>query len=482
MQVQGEGIARVARTRHLKPATVRAGTLVIADVLALLLAATAAFVLHMAVTLPPLDRAYNQIMSQGWSWHGWGTVLAIAGLLGYYTAAGHYTSRIPVWTEVRTIVMGVIVAMLCDCFMRVVVFGMIAGFETVARWVLLIPALLLMRAGARSVLDMLGFWRMRTVIIGDEAAANPIIEAFGSDRGLGYHVVARASTDVVPQHRHTGWAARLLERHEAEFAVLAVRGTMTPAASRVVQDLQREGLPFAIVPTLDGLPVTDFTCQYFFTHDVVMMLYANNLARPVSRFVKLLFDQATCAMLLVLASPLLLAIAMLVRRDGGPALFGHRRIGVRGRQFRCLKFRSMVADSDRVLQDLLARDPAARAEWDETQKLRDDPRITPIGKFLRSTSLDELPQLLNVLRGEMSLVGPRPIVDAEVARYGNAISFYHEARPGITGLWQVSGRSDTTYDYRVRLDVWYVRNWSLWHDVTILLKTVPTVLARKGAV
>jgi UDP-galactose-lipid carrier transferase len=142
----------------------------------------------------------------------------------------------------------------------------------------------------------------------------------------------------------------------------------------------------------------------------------------------------------------------------------------------------MVTNSDRVLTDLLARDPDATAEWQATQKLRRDPRVTPIGRFLRKTSLDELPQLVNVLRGDMSLVGPRPIVAAERRFYGKHIDDYYSIRPGITGLWQISGRSDTSYERRVELDVWYVRNWTLWRDVVILLKTLPIVLLRRGAV
>jgi undecaprenyl-phosphate galactose phosphotransferase len=141
----------------------------------------------------------------------------------------------------------------------------------------------------------------------------------------------------------------------------------------------------------------------------------------------------------------------------------------------------MVQDADRVLDHVLATDPAAAAEWAATQKLRDDPRVTAFGRFLRRSSLDELPQLFNVLRGEMSLIGPRPIVQAEVARYGEEIEYYYQTKPGITGLWQVSGRSDTSYQRRVALDVWYVRNWTLWHDIAILLKTVPAVLLQRGA-
>jgi Undecaprenyl-phosphate galactose phosphotransferase WbaP len=188
------------------------------------------------------------------------------------------------------------------------------------------------------------------------------------------------------------------------------------------------------------------------------------------------------ALLLVGLSSLMLALVWLVRRDGKPAFYRHKRVGAGGRAFHCIKFRSMIPDADRVLAELLMRDPNAAAEWEATQKLRHDPRVTSVGRFLRKTSLDELPQLLNVLRGEMSLVGPRPIVTAETRFYGEHISHYHATRPGITGLWQVSGRSDTTYERRVQLDVLYVRNWTFWNDIIILLRTVPIVMLRRGAV
>jgi lipopolysaccharide/colanic/teichoic acid biosynthesis glycosyltransferase len=162
-------------------------------------------------------------------------------------------------------------------------------------------------------------------------------------------------------------------------------------------------------------------------------------------------------------------------------LYGHDRIGYKGRRFRCLKFRSMVPDADIVLARYLADNPAARAEWDACQKLRHDPRITPLGRFLRTTSLDELPQLFNVIRGDMSLVGPRPIVHAEMVRYGKRIEAYTCARPGITGLWQVSGRSDVDYGSRVMLDSHYVSTWSLPGDVLILLRTVKVVFSQSGS-
>ncbi|MFA7637825.1 MAG: sugar transferase, partial [Parvibaculum sp.] len=158
-----------------------------------------------------------------------------------------------------------------------------------------------------------------------------------------------------------------------------------------------------------------------------------------------------------------------------------RRVGEKGREFMCRKFRTMHVDSDAILKSLLENNPQVAAEWARDQKLRNDPRVTAIGAFLRKTSLDELPQLINVIRGEMSLVGPRPVTYSEVLRYGEDAEYYLSAKPGITGLWQVSGRNETTYMRRVQLDAWYVKNWSLWQDIAILFKTVPAVLLRRGA-
>lgn len=204
-----------------------------------------------------------------------------------------------------------------------------------------------------------------------------------------------------------------------------------------------------------------------------------NGARP---WLKRALDVLGAGALLLLLAPVMLVLTWLVRADGGAAFYAHRRVGRGGDAFGCLKFRSMVVDSQARLDALLARDADARAEWDATRKLRHDPRVTRVGRFLRATSLDELPQLVNVLRGEMSLVGPRPVTQAELDQfYGAAGAHYTSVRPGITGLWQVSGRSDTSYSQRVALDVAYVATPSLWQDIRILLRTPMAVLSRRGA-
>ncbi|BBA44172.1 MULTISPECIES: sugar transferase [Burkholderia] len=205
------------------------------------------------------------------------------------------------------------------------------------------------------------------------------------------------------------------------------------------------------------------------------------IKRVIRQTVKRSFDLVGASLLLVLLAPVLLGIAWAVRRDGGPAIFGHGRVGRNGRPFKCLKFRSMVTNADAVLKALLERDPDARAEWDREFKLKNDVRITPVGRFLRKTSLDELPQLMNVLKGDMSLVGPRPIVEAELERYGADVRYYLMAKPGMTGLWQVSGRNDIDYSTRVSLDVSYVREWSLRRDIGILFRTINVVLRGSGA-
>lgn len=199
------------------------------------------------------------------------------------------------------------------------------------------------------------------------------------------------------------------------------------------------------------------------------------------RLAKSVMDRLAAAAGLMVLSPVFLIVAMKVKRDGGPAFFGHTRLGQNGKPFKCWKFRSMDINSEKILADLLASDPEARAEWEKDFKLKNDPRITKIGQFIRKTSIDELPQLYNVLKGEMSLVGPRPIVTDEIHYYGDHIADYYAVKPGITGLWQVSGRNDVSYDERVALDTRYVTHWSFWNDIVILFKTVGVILCRKGA-
>ncbi len=206
------------------------------------------------------------------------------------------------------------------------------------------------------------------------------------------------------------------------------------------------------------------------------------MALPIGGLAKRTFDITAAAMALIIFSPIFLMIMGLVKfTDKGPAFYGHSRIGHKGRVFKCLKFRTMAVNGEEILRNHLRNNPEAADEWRKTRKLRDDPRVTVVGRVLRKLSLDELPQLLNILRGEMSVVGPRPVVDEELKVYDSSAVFYLQTRPGLTGLWQISGRNDVSYESRIAFDTHYVQNWSLVQDMSIILRTIPAVCLARGS-
>ena len=356
----------------------------------------------------------------------------------------------------------------------------------------LVPAA---RFGIVKVMLEAGWWRRPLVIVGTGKHALATARAFQGERLHGYELVAVLDPDAQVQKISTAFGK------PCPVIPLSAEATTLPSSIRDVHltvaldpeeltrhaDLVRRlSLIYGdldLVTPIDGLPVTQARVVDFFGHDTLALRLRNNLTRPFPRMLKRVLDVSGALAGLVMLSPGLAWIAWRIKReDGGPILYGHTRIGEGGRPFKCLKFRSMHVDSKRLLEEHLANDATARAEWEATYKLKNDPRITGIGGILRATSLDELPQLWNVLVGEMSLVGPRPVVLDELVRfYGNEAGPYLMVKPGMTGLWQIGGRSDVDYEERVRLDSWYVRNWTVWHDLTIIYRTVGTVLFRKGA-
>ena len=236
------------------------------------------------------------------------------------------------------------------------------------------------------------------------------------------------------------------------------------------------------VPELFGIPAANIQARGLMNEQTLILEVKNNLAQRRNRLFKRIFDITATVIGGILILPVIAIVAILIYLDSpGPIVFGHKRVGQGGKEFPCYKFRSMVPNAQEALEIYLKENPEAREEWERDFKLKDDPRVTKIGKFLRKTSLDELPQLWNVLIGDMSLVGPRPIVRAEVEKYGEYINDFYLVPPGITGVWQVSGRSDTTYEERVLMDSWYVHNWSVWIDIVYLVKTFFAVIKSKGA-
>ena len=274
----------------------------------------------------------------------------------------------------------------------------------------------------------------------------------------------------------------IIQQTEVQDVFIAAPGLPPAKLDQLMHRIQPLVRNLSFVPDLIGLPLNGVVVENVYQERVPLMSLQNNLARPYNRLVKRIFDLVVTTIGTICISPILLLLAILVKLDSpGPVFFAHKRIGKDGKEFPCLKFRSMCVDADAKLKEYLAANPEAKKEWDAEFKLKDDPRVTRMGRILRRTSLDELPQLFNVLRGEMSLVGPRPIVTAEIPKYGDYIHDFYMVHPGITGMWQVNGRSDTTYEERVQMDSWYVRNWSVWLDIMLLWKTVGVVLSHKGA-
>jgi exopolysaccharide production protein ExoY len=230
-------------------------------------------------------------------------------------------------------------------------------------------------------------------------------------------------------------------------------------------------------PVLHVVSTRDYASAGTVLDDLSIAINTGTTNPPIGGLFKRAMDLIIAGTALILAAPVMIVICLLIKIvTGGPAVFSHSRVGFGGKPFNCYKFRSMVANSDEVLKTYLDANPNARKEWEETHKIRNDPRVTFFGRLLRKSSLDELPQLINILRGDMSCVGPRPIVKDELSRYGDHQAEYLRTRPGLTGLWQVSGRSSLDYDNRVALDSQYVRNWSIWLDVVILLRTIVAVM------
>lgn len=269
---------------------------------------------------------------------------------------------------------------------------------------------------------------------------------------------------------------------KTKVKTVVISSASTDKMAKIVTDIQPLVKNIIFTPNLINIPIANLSINKLPIENIVLLTIKNNLANRRNRFIKYVFDMVLTVTGMILISPFLIAIAIWIYRDSpGPVIFKHMRVGKNGKIFPCYKFRSMCIDAQEKLEELLKNDPQARAEWERDFKLKNDPRITKSGAFLRKTSLDELPQIFNVLKGEMSLVGPRPIVKEEMNKYGEYIREYLMVRPGIGGIWQCRGRSDTTYQERVQMDSWYVRNWSIWLDIMILWQTLKAVFAKKGA-
>jgi Undecaprenyl-phosphate galactose phosphotransferase WbaP len=421
-------------------------------------------------------------------------ILGVAFIAARYVL-GDYSRRRLFWDSARSTTLTLAILSVPCLLIVLMLPGQYSRMAELTSWTFLLFAIPVMRQGTRIAMAHLGLWRVPTALIASGSRARDVFTtlsttlSLGCDiRWLGYdHDGCEIPESAWPLKRlqisDPNEFAALLVGDGCDQAVVATDDMQSPGFGRMVQSLMEAGLSVSFIPSFHKLPLVGVTASYFFGQDILLLQVRNTLERLPSRVAKRLFDFFGSMFLLIVLSPLFGLIAAGVKiHDGGPIIYRQKRTGRRGEPFFCLKFRTMAPDADQRLERWRRENPSLYEEFLKTFKLIDDPRITRPGKWLRSTSLDELPQLLNVLRGEMSLVGPRPVLERELIEYyGSAAQLYKRVRPGITGLWQIRGRSDTSYDERVVYDEWYILNWSFWYDVVILLQTIWVLLLRKGA-
>jgi len=397
-------------------------------------------------------------------------------------ANGHYTRFSPMWSEMHEFLYTAGIAVAIGAFM---LFAAKAHFSRIwlsLFWTMLIVALPLGRLIVKHLLHRRGLWMRPAVILGTGQNALSTKAAIEHDFYAGQRVIK-----MLPIHNLTtdalAVAVRQLEQVYGDLDIVYAPegGECYSQIDALLSGPLSLVRSVTVSPPAHGLALYGASSTNVLTHDAVLLRVNTNLRIRWKRVVKRSFDLSIGLVLLVLLAPVLLALAIAVSLDGGPILYRSRRVGHRGCEFGALKFRSMVVDAEDALQQHLAGDLAAREKWRVHFKLEDDPRITAFGRFMRRSSLDELPQLFNVVRGEMSLVGPRPILPEEVSTYGSGLELYCLVPPGLTGLWQVSGRSSLSQERRVELNIWYAKNWSLWIDVVLLLKTLPVLVRGSGA-
>ncbi len=414
-------------------------------------------------------------------------VQAIVGII-YFMQKGHYKLATPWWQQVKHISIFSIFSLLLLCFLFFTVKADPSRLFITLSWISLVPLLMIARQVTRKIMIKIGKWDIPTIIIGGFENATETIYALKSEGYINYNIkkviLPNASDTQIQQFKniHNEYKVeRLLPKfNDSELIVICPDTRRELELEKLTKEIADANGDFAMIPPIEGFSYYGLTPSYFFGYNIILFKRSNRL-NLVNKLLKNVIDRTGAFFGILVLSPIFLYVAYKVKQDGGDIFFGHTRIGKGGKSFKCWKFRSMITNSQEVLDALLASDPDARAEWDRDFKLKNDPRITKIGAFIRKTSIDELPQLFNVLMGEMSLVGPRPIVKDEIKYYGDLINDYYLVNPGITGLWQVSGRNDITYDQRVYLDRWYVRHWSLWTDMVIIIKTIFVVSNKNGA-
>lgn len=476
-----------------------AGRLVRVTFLVLLDAASLLFGLVVAISIhnilsPLLSTAFTPLsLSGSLLIHYWLPLLSLFCL----TYEGLSRGQRPFWIETQLVEKVLTLSFIIALFFKFFANSANTSLSIIILyWLLTLFTVPCLRWQGKKVVNNLNLGKIPVLIVGAGQTSGLFLEAIEQDRALDYKVIGLIDDDPKKQrffiNQKSGNKIRVLGRFDdikeiiaasgAKHVVMATPGLPGENMVNLVKRLQHCCRSILVVPDLIGLPCPETHLEYLFNQKMIVLKVKNNLSEPINVLLKRLIDIVGGMVCLIIGMPLLVTLALIIRIESpGPIIFSHRRIGQNGREFNCYKFRTMVDNAQKILDQILKSDPAIRQEWENNYKLKKDPRITRIGSWLRKTSLDELPQIINVLKGEMSLVGPRPIVQNEVPKFGENIEYFYQVKPGITGLWQVSGRNDINYETRVGLEAWYVQNWSLWLDLTILVRTCGVVFNGNGA-
>lgn len=450
---------------HSKQASLR--VYVWSDLIAVFIAAFIALGLDQTISGPNLPQ-----------WIGF-SALSTFGYMLWLRSKGHYRLRKGMSERVREVLHGSVICALIVCALELVRGAEGLNLSIVAQWALTPVLMIAFRSSLYQVLTSNNAWLEPVTVLAPREQIAETFSWLGNNPGLGLkptHFQSLESLAALDDR-----AIKLaLAKLENQPIFLAPDEAHQTTASTIASRLSALGVNFYYRPSLGRITSQSLDLLDAPPSDGLVLHVQDSLNRPLAKRAKRGFDVIASAAALASLSPLLMVIAWLIRQDGGQALFAQPRAGQAGQTFHCLKFRTMVVDAEAKLEKMLGEDPLAKAEWDQFQKLTRDPRITPVGHFLRKTSLDELPQLINVLRGQMSLIGPRPMLLSQKEIYGPSLDAYERMRPGLTGLWQVNGRNITTFEERARLDDWYARNWSLWRDIVILVRTVREVVLGGG--
>ncbi len=404
-----------------------------------------------------------------------------------------YDKNLPFWDETKYIVRAVSLASIA--LMAIVTLGkmgdMVSRIVLLGIWINSLFVFPLFRLWGKHLLHRRGICIEKVLIIGAGNAGKLVLAGLHREKHMGYDVIGFLDDDekkigqIIHGKKVFGKITEfpeIIKKFGIETVIIAIPSLPAEKLSGITAEVQNSAVNTMVIPDLRGVALLNTDLFHLFTEELFLMHIRNNLKSLTNRFIKRLFDIVASILFLPVLLPMVGIISLLIKLGTpGYAIYAHNRIGEGGKLFKCYKFRTMHIDAEEKLQELLNKDEAMRAEWESNWKLKDDPRVTDIGKFLRKTSLDELPQIFNVLKGEMSLVGPRPYLPREKDDIADNFSIITSAKPGITGLWQVSGRSETGYRYRIKLDTWYVMNWSLWLDIVIMLRTIKVVLKAEGA-